>query len=82
MKKTQKFPKMSQYIAHLKKKTQKFPKLSQYIFYIYALESPSLEIFKRCLDVVLGNLFWVVLLEQEGWIRQPAEVPSNHSLIL
>lgn len=28
--------------------------------------SPSLKIFKNCLDVVLGNLLWVPLLHQRG----------------
>lgn len=28
------------------------------------VESPSLEVFKRFLDLVLGTLFWVSLLEQ------------------
>ena len=47
-------------------------------------ESPSLEIFKPCLDAVLCSLLWVTLLQQEGWTRWPTEVPSNpdHSVIL
>jgi len=32
-----------------------------------AVESPSLEIFKTCLDKVLCSLLWVILLWQEGW---------------
>ena len=32
-----------------------------------AVESPSLEIFKTCLDVVLCSLLWVTLLRQGGW---------------
>jgi len=31
------------------------------------LESPSLEIFKPCLDMVLCSLLWVTLLRQGGW---------------
>ena len=33
------------------------------------VESPSSEIFKCCLDMVLGNLLWVTLLEWGGWTR-------------
>jgi len=33
------------------------------------LESPSLKTFKSCLDMVLDNVLWVVLLEQWGWTR-------------
>ena len=33
------------------------------------VESPSLEIFKPCLDAVLCSLLWVTLLRQEGWTR-------------
>lgn len=29
-----------------------------------AVKSPSLEIFKMCLDTVLGNLLWVSQLDQ------------------
>jgi len=32
-----------------------------------AVESPSLEIFKPCLDKVLCSLLWVTLLRQWGW---------------
>jgi len=32
-----------------------------------AVESPSLEIFKTCLDKVLCGLLWVTLLGQGGW---------------
>jgi len=32
-----------------------------------AVESPSLEIFKTRLDVVLCSLLWVTLLGQGGW---------------
>ena len=48
------------------------------------VESPSLEIFKGHLDVVLGSVLWVSLLEQWCWTRWPPEVPSspNHSVIL
>jgi len=38
--------------------------------------SPSLEILKICLDMVLGNRLWVALLEQGGWTRCSPEVPS------
>jgi len=34
-----------------------------------AVESPSLEIFKTCLDAVLCSLLWVTLLRQGGWTR-------------
>jgi len=34
-----------------------------------AVESPSLEIFKTCLDTVLCSLLQVTLLCQEGWTR-------------
>jgi len=33
------------------------------------VESPSLEIFKPCLDAVLCSLLWVTLLGQGGWTR-------------
>jgi len=33
------------------------------------VESPSLEIFKTCLDVVLCGLLWLTLLWQGGWTR-------------
>ncbi|KAK4831498.1 hypothetical protein QYF61_018082 [Mycteria americana] len=33
------------------------------------VESPSLEILKSRLDMVLGNRLWVALLEQGGWTR-------------
>ncbi|KAK4831192.1 hypothetical protein QYF61_015924 [Mycteria americana] len=41
------------------------------------VESLSLEVFKSCLDVVLGNWLQVALLEQGGWTRWPPEAPSN-----
>ena len=31
--------------------------------------SPSLEIFKRHLDMVMGCWLWVALVEQGGWTR-------------
>ena len=34
-----------------------------------AVESPSLEILKTLLDVVLYSLLWLTLLRQEGWTR-------------
>jgi len=33
------------------------------------VESPSLEIFKICLDEVLCSLLWVTLLQQGDWTR-------------
>jgi len=33
------------------------------------VESPSLEIFKTCLDKVLCSLLWVTLLRQGCWTR-------------
>jgi len=33
------------------------------------VESPSLEIFKTCLDKVVCSLLYVTLLRQEGWTR-------------
>ena len=33
------------------------------------VESPSLEIFKPRLDVILCNLLWVILLQHGGWTR-------------
>jgi len=48
------------------------------------MESPSVEIFKTCLDEVLCSLLLVNLLWQEGWTRQCPDVPSNpcNSVIL
>jgi len=34
-----------------------------------AVESPSLDIFKTCLDKVLCSLLWATLLRQGGWTR-------------
>jgi len=44
----------------------------------------SLGISKSLLDVVLGSLLWVSLLEQEVWSKWPPEVLANpyHSVIL
>ena len=36
---------------------------------IEAVESPTLEIFKSHLDMVLGHWLLVALLEQGGWTR-------------
>jgi len=36
-----------------------------------AVESPSLEIFKPCLDAVLCSLLWVTLLGQEVGLGDP-----------
>jgi len=49
-----------------------------------AVESLLLEIFKSHLNMILGSLLWVALLEQAHWSRQLPEVPSNlnHSVIL
>jgi len=33
------------------------------------VESPSLEILKSYLGMVLGSLLYVALLQQEGWTR-------------
>jgi len=33
------------------------------------VESPSLEIFRTWLDMVLCSLLWVTLLRQGGWTR-------------
>jgi len=33
------------------------------------VESPSLEILKNCLGMVLGNWLQVALPEQRGWTR-------------
>ena len=33
------------------------------------VESPSLEVLRSRLDMVLGNRLWVTLLEQGGWRR-------------
>lgn len=33
------------------------------------VEPTFLETFKICLDNIQGNLLWISLLEQEGWIR-------------
>lgn len=41
------------------------------------LESPSVEIPKLQLDMVLGNLLQLALLEWRGWTRWPREVPSD-----
>lgn len=42
------------------------------------------NLFKRWLDRVLGNLHWVILLEQGNWSRQSQEVSSSlsHSMTL
>lgn len=46
------------------------------------MESPCLEMFRSCLDVVLRKLLWVALLE--GINQWPPEAPSDlsHSLLL
>jgi len=41
-----------------------------------AVESPSLEIFISCLDMVLGNLFCAAMLEQ-GLDQMNPEVPAS-----
>jgi len=33
------------------------------------VESPPVQIFKSCLDMLLHNLVWVTLLVQGGWTR-------------
>jgi len=49
-----------------------------------AVDSPSLAIFKICLDRVLCNLLWVTLFWQGGWIpRDPCQpLPFCESVIL
>jgi len=44
------------------------------------VESPSLEIFKTHLDVVLCSLLWVTLLRQGGWTRGPHRGPFQSLL--
>lgn len=48
------------------------------------MDSPSLEAFRSCLDMVLGSQVSVALLEQRGWTRWLPEVPSQlrHSVSL
>ena len=41
------------------------------------VESPSLEIFKPCLAMVLCSLLWVTLLRQGSWAGWPTEFPST-----
>lgn len=38
------------------------------------VESPSVEIFKTHLNLVLGNLLWLTLLQQWGWKRWSKEL--------
>jgi len=47
------------------------------------VECPFVEIFKTQLNMVLGNLPWLPLLEQGGWTRWSPEVPANlnHSVM-
>lgn len=42
-----------------------------------ARRSFLLELFKSCLDTVLGNWLKVMLLEQWGWAGRPPEIPSD-----
>jgi len=48
------------------------------------VESPSLEIVKTCLDVVLCSLLWVTLLRQGGWTWVTHRGPCNpyHAVVL
>lgn len=41
------------------------------------MESPSFDILKNHLDMVLGDWLLVVLLKQGGWTRWAKEVPVN-----
>lgn len=81
----EKNPKISQNVTIYSLFEKKPPKVSQTvtIYFLYICSRVSLpgdiQMVSGCGS---GQLFWVVLLEQEGWIRQRAEVPSNHSLIL
>lgn len=43
----------------------------------HVMESPSLEILKSALDMVLRSVLSVALLEQRGCNRWPPEVPFN-----
>lgn len=42
-----------------------------------AMQCPCWQILKNYLSTVLGHLFWVSLLEQEGGTTRPPEDPSN-----
>ena len=46
--------------------------------------SPSLEIFRSYLDMVLGNLHGLAQLEEGVWASWSPEIPShlNHSVIV
>lgn len=44
------------------------------------LESPSLNIVRPYLDMLLSNWFSLVLLEQRGWTRLPPYIPSHPNL--
>lgn len=41
------------------------------------MESASLDTLKKHLEMVLGNLLEVSLLEQSGWATWSPEVPAN-----
>lgn len=42
-------------------------------------ESPTLDMFKTQLAMVLSNLLWLTCSKQGSWTEQSPEVPSNHS---
>lgn len=47
------------------------------------VESPSLEILKNHLDIVLGNQLCVALLEQKAGPDELREAPSNlHQFVI
>jgi len=46
-----------------------------------AVESPTLEIFKSHLDMLLGSRLQEPLLEQGGWTRLPEVIPKVSRLV-
>lgn len=43
--------------------------------------SPSLETFKTCMDVFLGDLIWTFLFQQGDWTRWSFRVPPVHDIL-